>query len=111
MLPLQAADYLAWQVRRRFAVHADPATVPPDLAVLPPSRFLVGEGDLRIRLDVLDASFLQEFNEATLTARLAELEHEDLPADTKDYFRRFITAKLRGEPLPAPPLGVRGVSE
>jgi hypothetical protein len=99
-LPLQASDYLAWQMRRVYADQANPAAA-RRLAILPPGSYVIEESDIPIMTDVIDAALLQQLSDEQLTDDLATLEKEDLPIRMKDYVRRSLTARLRGEPEPS----------
>jgi hypothetical protein len=97
VLPLQAADYLAWQIRRIYADRENPAAARP-LTVFPPGQYVIEEGDIPVLTIVLDAALLQNICDEKTADDLKTLEAQDMPERMKDYFRRVLTARLRAEP-------------
>ena len=84
VLPLQASDYLAWQLRRQFASMESPSVPARRLAIeSEPSD----AGDIPIRVDVWDRPRLTELRDDLLHDSNAALAAIDRPGEMREQLR------------------------
>ena len=94
-LPLQAADYLAWQLRRHVA--SLNGSLPPAhvMSFIPPGQHKsVQPEDLPIIVDVWDRGRLRAVRNDVLKHNLGKLAVENLPDNIREIIQQYLTKKL-----------------
>jgi len=89
VLPLQAADYLAWQIRRQFASLETPSSSARQLAIT-----LEHQGDptdIPIMVDVWDRARLEGLRDEVLNERQEAISTMDLPEDMRRRLKQSLT--------------------
>jgi len=87
VLPLQAADYLAWQLRRQFVSMESPSVPARRLAI---RNELSDAGDIPIRVDVWDRPRLIELRDDLLRDGNAALAAIDPLGEMREQLRRSL---------------------
>lgn len=96
VLPLQAADYMAWQIRRKIEQDRNPRMAIRRLAITSAADgFIMEAGDIPIIVDVWDDERLRLVGQNVIKDRIAALEAARLPADMRDLTHEMLVAKLR----------------
>ena len=93
VLPLQAAEWLVWQIRRTFAAAQTNPSEIDDLFITADKTHPAAQRLLPITVDIWDRSKLTELRADLMLERDAELADSDLPDETKERLRLYMASK------------------
>ncbi len=96
VLPLQAADYIAWQIRRKIEQDQFPDKAIRRLAITSEAEGSVMEtGDIPIMIDVWDDVRLRELGRDVVRERIESLGNMNFPLNMHASVHEILVAKLR----------------
>lgn len=97
MLPLQAADYIVWQIRRKIDQDQDPNMAIRRLALASATDgSVIMPGDIPILVDVWDEARLGSLGQEIITENIKILDDPGFSPDTRDMVREVLVTRLRG---------------
>lgn len=92
VLPLQASDYLVWQLRRALAQKCDPT--------MPFRKLLISEShgggiEIPIMVNSLDEKHLRQLSVTITREQITSVEKSDVDAEFREYMQEHLAERLR----------------